>query len=220
MSGNASFESRLEAELKEADERVKDFQSRAGDETRSLLERYDRFSELRQQLRARVFEPRLQSLMEKLPVARTEPRSSRDGGEMKIVFDRTEDHPALVIIDFQLSHDGRVRQMILDYRLSIVPCFLKYNPHNRLELDLDDVTDEKVAEWLDDCLIEFTRSFLEIGFIDEYQKAHIVTDPVSNIRLTKSHAFGTIEEKGHTYYFASEESLQAFKESPERYAII
>jgi len=44
-----------------------------------------------------------------------------------------------------------------------------------------------------------------------------VIDPVCKMKINKSDAVATVEHKGKTYYFCSQDCADSFRESPEDY---
>jgi YHS domain-containing protein len=106
---------------------------------------------------------------------------------------------------------------VLDYELEILPVYIDYERSSHLEIPLSEVTDDKVATWLDDRLLSFVKTYLSMEFSPQYQRQHLVVDPVAETQFPKSFAAGSIEHNGQTYYFASQESLDAFRQHPEQF---
>ena len=82
---------------------------------------------------------------------------------------------------------------------------------------MDNPHDETIAAWLDDRLVEFTRTYLALSFTDQYQMKSLETDPVMNIQFPRAFAAGKKEDHGRTYYFYTKESLQDFEKAPSDY---
>jgi YHS domain-containing protein len=122
-----------------------------------------------------------------------------------------------VDLSFRLGHDGSIKNAILDYRLEILPIFIKFESHDQLFIPIDKPDEDAIAAWIDDKLVGFTRTYFEMYFTEQYQKQSFTRDPVINIRFPKAYAAGTKEYQGHTYHFYTEESLQAFETDPEEY---
>ena len=74
-----------------------------------------------------------------------------------------------------------------------------------------------VGAWIDDKLIEFTRTYFKLYFSDQYQTPNLETDPVMGIRFSRAYAAGKEEYQGHTYHFYTTESFQEFQKSPSLY---
>jgi YHS domain-containing protein len=80
------------------------------------------------------------------------------------------------------------------------------------------VDDAKLMAWVDDRIVEFTKVYLQIPFIAAYHDKNKVTDPVAKVSFNKLMAKGTIEHKGKTYHFASDDAMAEFKREPDKYA--
>ena len=65
--------------------------------------------------------------------------------------------------------------------------------------------------------MEFTRTYLELYFTDQYQKQSLETDPVMHIRFPRAFAAGKKEYQGRTYHFYTKGSLQDFEKAPSQY---
>ena len=106
---------------------------------------------------------------------------------------------------------------LIDYRLEILPIFIKFDSHDQLVIPIDNPDEGAVAAWIDDKLVAFTRTYFEMYFTEQYQKQSFEMDPVMNIRFPRAFAAGMKEYQGRTYHFYTKESLQAFGNSPSQY---
>jgi YHS domain-containing protein len=125
--------------------------------------------------------------------------------------------PAKVELAFRLGHDGPVENAFLDYRLDIVPIFIKFNSHDQLVIPIVNPDEVAIAAWIDDRLVEFTRTYFQLYFTDQYQKPNLETDPVMSIRFPRVFAAGKQEYQGRTYHFYTNESFQEFEKNPSQY---
>jgi YHS domain-containing protein len=122
-----------------------------------------------------------------------------------------------VELSFRLGHDGPIENVIMDYRLEILPIFIKFDSHDQLVIPIDNPSEDAIAAWIDDKLVGFTRTYFEMYFTEQYQKQSFEMDPVMNIRFPRAFAAGKKEYQGHTYHFYTKESLQAFEKAPSEY---
>jgi len=67
-----------------------------------------------------------------------------------------------VELKFSDGPDKDVRQMILDYDLTIIPALMKFDGHRRLELPLDQVNEEVLVQWLDERILEFVDTYIAL----------------------------------------------------------
>jgi YHS domain-containing protein len=118
---------------------------------------------------------------------------------------------AHVQLRLSATTDEEVRQVILNYDLDIRPILMKYDRHTELALPLDAVDDEKIAQWIDDRLVQFVQTYLSLHENQYYLKEHMVEDPVAHVRFPKFAAGAKLESGGKTHYFVGEETLRAFQ---------
>ena len=122
-----------------------------------------------------------------------------------------------VELSFRLGHDGPIENALMDYRLEILPIFIKFDSHDQLVIPIDNPSEDAIAAWIDDKLVGFTRTYFEMYFTEQYQKQSFEMDPVMNIRFPRAFAAGKKEYQGRTFHFYTKESLQAFEKAPSEY---
>ena len=105
----------------------------------------------------------------------------------------------------------------MDYRLRILPIFIKFNSHHQSVFALDQITESEVAEWIDERLVEVTQTYFEMSFNREYQKKRLELDPVMNIHFPRAFAAQNSAYRNRTYYFYTNESFEAFEKNPSEY---
>jgi hypothetical protein len=71
---------------------------------------------------------------------------------------------------FRVDHDEPVKNAVIDYRLKILPIFIKFNDKSQLLVPFDKIDDQSISGWIDERLVDFTRTYFEVYFHDEYQK--------------------------------------------------
>ena len=129
----------------------------------------------------------------------------------------SDECPARVQLSFRIDHDTSVENVLLDYKLEILPIYFKFNSHEQLMIPIEPLDENAIGAWIEDRLVDFTRTFFELYFHDEYQKHHLETDPVMDIRFPRTFAVGKQEYEGQTYHFYSNESMQRFVKEPAAY---
>ena len=217
---------RLSDEIAAARERLHLLQTEATQVFHGQEQRFTRFVALADRIRA-IFEPRIEALTE-VNVFKDIKKSlglERQGPEGRGLHEETitlsvpysEECPAKVVLSFRVGHDSPIENAIIDYGLEIIPIYIKFDSHAQLLVPLDNPSDEAIAAWLDDRLVQFTRTYLELYFTDQYQKQSLQTDPVMHIRFPRAFAAGKREYHGRTYYFYTRESLQQFEKDPSGY---
>ena len=100
---------------------------------------------------------------------------------------------------------------MLDYNLEILPILMQFDSHKQAEWPLDAVDRQAVANWIDDRLVDFVKTYLALQQNQYYLKDHMVEDPIAGIRFPKLAAAATVERDGKTYYFIGEETRREFE---------
>ena len=176
---------------------------------------------------AQVFQPRIEALTEvnvfkDIKISVSLERQGPEGLGLHVETTTlsvpySEESPAKVVLAFRVSHDGTIENAVIEYVLEILPIYIKFVGHVQLLVPLDNPSDEAIAAWLDDRLVEFTRTYLALSFTDQYQTKSLETDPVMNVQFPRAFAAGKKEDHGRTYYFYTKESLQDFEKAPSDY---
>jgi YHS domain-containing protein len=217
---------RLAAEVATATERVHVLQTEAAKAFIGQEQRFMRFIALAERIHG-ILQPRLEAFT-KVNVFKgvtQEVHLELRGPEERGFHGRTttlsvppsDACSAKVELSFRLGHDSPIENAVLDYRLEILPIFIKFDSHDELVIPIDNPNEGAIAAWIDDKLVGFTRTYFEMYFTEQYQKQSFETDPVMNIRFPRAFAAGKREYRGRTYHFYTKESLQAFDLSPSEY---
>jgi YHS domain-containing protein len=217
---------RLGAEVSAASERVRSLQAKAAETFTGQEQRFVRFVTVADRIHS-ILLPRLEALT-KVDVFKdiTQIVSLEGQGldvrgfhgkttTLSVPF--SDACPAKVQLSFRLGHDGPVENAIMDYRLEILPIFLKFASHDQLMIPINHPNEQAIAKWIEDKLVGFTQTFFELHFHNEYQSKHLETDVVMNIRFPKADAVGKKHYDGRTYYFYTDDSLLAFENDPSEY---
>jgi hypothetical protein len=118
---------------------------------------------------------------------------------------------ARIKLRFSAFSDDDVRNLVFRYDLDILPILMQFEAHSELQLPLDDVNRETLAAWLDDRIVAFVKTYLELHQNNYYLKDHLVEDPVARVRFPKYAAGDKLEWKGETLYFLGEATRQQFE---------
>jgi len=129
----------------------------------------------------------------------------------------SDKRPAPMEFSFHLDHDSALENIVIDYRLQILPIFIKFDSHDQHVVPIGQPDNDAIAAWIDDKLLGFTRVYFEVYFSDEYQKGCLELDPVMKVRFPKSFAAGKKEYQKRTLYFYTVESLEKFEGNPTEY---
>lgn len=199
---------RIDAEFSALDNKIKQAQAEHVHDHQERMKRLAAFEQLLAELPA-VWQPRLEALTrkfgDKVKVTPTVTSSSREG---KFDF---QSNLARIQLRLSASTDHDVRKLVLDYNLEIIPILMKFNSHEQAEWPLDAIDREAIANWVDDRLVDFVKTYLSLHENEWYLKDHMVVDPVADVRFPKFAAAATIEREGKTYYFVGEETRREFE---------
>ena len=117
---------------------------------------------------------------------------------------------ASIRMTFTAAANTDVTELVLGYDLHILPILMKFERHAELAFPLDEVDSEKIGAWVDDRLVGFVKTYLEMQSNEYYLKDEMAEDPVAHVRLPKFAAEATRERDGVKYYFISEETASEF----------
>jgi len=208
MSDVATLLNRIDAEFSTLDSKIKQAQTGRQQEYR---ERESRLADFERQLQAlpEVWKPHLEALIQRFgDKVKVTPRLASSSREATLDF---QSELARIRLRFSAATDHDVRNLILNYDLEILPIFMQFESHREAEWPLDAVDKNAVADWVDDRIVEFVKTYLSLNENEYYLKDHMVTDPVADIRFPKFAAAATAEWGGKTYYFIGDETRREFE---------
>jgi YHS domain-containing protein len=110
------------------------------------------------------------------------------------------------------SANSEITELVLSYDLQILPILMKFERHAELAFPLDQVDTAKLGAWLDDRILGFVKTYLEMQSNEYYLKDQMVEDPVAHVRFPKFAAEATCEKEGKTYYFISDATAAEFSQ--------
>src|SRR5262249_27635601 len=70
---------------------------------------------------------------------------------------------ARIRLKFSASTDQDIQKVILSYDLDISPVLVRFNPHDEVEFPLEAVDQAAAAQWFDDRIVEFVRTYLSLS---------------------------------------------------------
>jgi YHS domain-containing protein len=214
---STSLKAKLESVKTEFEKSVNQFEASAGADAKKIEQRYRTFQQIRQQVADTIVRPRLEEVASEFPGVKHTLTADIDGGTDVLIFPRTPERSAMVEVTLSVTHDDEFERVSFDYELRIIPVFIDFEKSSHLSQPLDRVDLTAVEAWLDDVLTGFARTYLNMQFVEQYQRDNLTTDLVLNRRFPCNLAAGCIEHKGVKYNFASVESMQLFEANPEKY---
>jgi YHS domain-containing protein len=198
---------RIDAEFAASAEKLKQFQARKVEEYHGREERLGQFGRLCDELRG-VWAPRLEALARRFGKEVTlTPKVTPSQREATFAF---QSKLARIELKFTVSTDPEVRRLVLDYHLEIIPILMRFDAHRQVEYPLDAVDRAAAAQWIDDRIVDFVRTYLALHENEYYLKDHMVEDPIAGVRFPSLAASGKLGWKGKTYYFIDDNTRREF----------
>lgn len=117
---------------------------------------------------------------------------------------------ATMTLTVGVSASPDATKLVLDYNLLIVPTYFDYERHARMEMPLSSIDKNAVGAWLDDRLVSCVKAYLSMQDNEYYLRRILVEDPITKAKFLKEDAAASIEHKGATVYFASEQSKKDY----------
>ena len=208
MSDVSTLVSRIDAEFSALSDKIKRAQGEKQQEHRDRQGRLAAFERRLEELPA-VWKPRLEALVQRFgDRAKVSPRLDSTSRAVTLDF---QSELARIRLRFSAATDQDVHNLILNYDLEILPVLMQYESHAQAEWPLDKIDEQAIANWVDDRIIAFVKTYLSLHENEYYLKEHMVQDPVAGVRFPKYAAAATLERGGKTYYFIGEETRREFE---------
>ena len=199
---------RIDAEFTAMESKVKQFQSQQAQAFQDREQRQEQFVKLLDGLRD-VWRPRLEALAQKFG-QRVNVTPTVQPGRRTATFN-FQSQLARIDLRFSVFTDPDVRDCIFNYNLDILPIFMKFESNTTISFPLDAVDREALANWIDDRIVDFVKTYRALHENNYYLKDHLVEDPVAKVRLPKYAAAATVDWQGKTYYFISDDTRREFE---------
>jgi YHS domain-containing protein len=120
-------------------------------------------------------------------------------------------------LELGVGRCGGFESVIVYYALSINPMFIRFDGKDQLLFPLEQVDDRQVATWVDERLLRFLDTYVQLENDDHYQKENQVTDPVCGMTINRFHAAAKTDHEGQTYYFCVPDCHTKFVADPAKY---
>lgn len=203
MADVAGLLSRIDAEFDAGRKKVAQFRSEQVQEFQARQRRLELFEQVCDGLRE-VWRPRLDALAQRFGEnVKVEPQVAP---KLREVSFRFKSELATIELRFSASTDADVRKLVIDYRLDVLPILMKFEPHARIEFELEAIDPDAIGRWIDDRILDFVRTYLSLHENEFYLKDHMVVDPAAS----------KLERDGKTYYFVSDETRREFENAPAK----
>ncbi|HEX5104288.1 MAG TPA: YHS domain-containing protein [Pirellulaceae bacterium] len=162
--------------------------------------------------------PRLEALVEQFPGARI----MREGQAYRCAcwFAQSDRFPVTAKLEFDVEHDKSLQHLYVCSEICLMPVFWNFQPHDKLTLRLDEVDQQRVADWIEQRIFEFLDVYLLHDRGTDDLEEDIVSDPVCGMRLRRSEAREAAEYRGHAYFFCASDCREKFQANPEKFVTL
>jgi hypothetical protein len=199
---------RIDAEFSAVEEKIKKLQTQHVEEHKERQKRLEQLGKVFDELSG-VWKPRLELLAKRFgDRVQVKPTVTPSKREADFEF---QSKRGRVRLRFNASTDRDVRKVILGYDLEIIPIFMKYEPHAEIDFPLGAVDQAAAAQWIDDRIVDFVRTYLSMGENEIYLRDRMVEDPIAHVRFPDFAAGATLEWQGQKFYFIGEETRREFE---------
>jgi YHS domain-containing protein len=180
--------------------------------------RRERFDEVARSLIATAIEPRLEALAKLFQSART--TTDEQACRLWCWFAISDRFPVTAKVEFAVEHDESVQRVFVRYEACLMPVFVRFQPHDKLTIPLDQIDSQKIAGWVEERILEFLETYLQHDRGQDDLEEDILTDPVCGMRLGRSDVRAQADYRGHLYFFCSTDCRERFERKPEAFVTV
>ncbi len=177
---------RVRERLASTDERKQLIQNHLQQRMAELDQRHQQFVVIAERLLREVVRPRFERV-----VSHFENAELLDPGQDGRRFHcscrllHCERFPATGELSLILTYDEPIENLLVIYRLEILPIFFRFLGNDQEIFPLESVDEKRLVEWVDERLLGFVDTCLRLEQADQYQGENLVTDPVCGMRINK-----------------------------------
>lgn len=201
---------RIDSEFTAAEAKIKGLQTQKVQSFQEREKRIEKFVKIAEGLRD-IWKPRLEALAQRFG-DRVHVTPTVEPARREAVFAFKSDL-AQIHLRFSVTTSQDAAKVIFSYDLRIMPILMQFESHAELAFPLEAVDREALAQWIDDRIVVFVRTYLSLHENEYYLKDHMVEDPVAHVRFPKHAAGATLERDGKTHYFLGEETRREFEKA-------
>jgi YHS domain-containing protein len=210
MAAGTSLAERIDAEFAAAFQRVEDLKTQQVEAFQGRQQRLEEFDQRLEALRD-VWRPRLDALAKKFG-ERVDVQPAVEPGRRSAKF-KFKSELASVDLRFAVAPDPDVRNAVFTSDLQILPVLMKFDSHDEISFPLDAVDKQALAQWFDERIVSFVKTYLSLHENQYYLKGHMVEDPIAKVKFPKYAAGATLEQGGKTVYFIDESTLREYQQT-------
>ncbi|QEG35783.1 YHS domain-containing protein [Bythopirellula goksoeyrii] len=182
----------------------------------NLEEQETKFNQIAGQLLNEILRPTVQTLTGYFDNVQLDDNTV--GPSVQCEFRHSIRFPAVATVRFQITHDEKIEAISIHYEAEILPVFIRFERSDTLTQCMNEFDGDAVRQWVEQKVLGFIDSYLQIETHEQYQRDNIALDPVCGMRVAKPKGL-TCEHDGQTYFFCSQHCLERFVEQPEDFGV-
>lgn len=179
--------------------------------------RVRRFQFVAESIHRRLIQPRLDLLCGQFDHLRIEHITEATAIRTVCRFEHTDQFPALARFTVGVEHDPERDLASVAWELEIIPILMSFEGHASLELHLEQPDEALVTAWVEESVLGFLQTYLQLPTNPAYQVWNTHRDPVCGMVVTGGDAPFRQQVGGKTYYFCSALCHDRFAASPSFY---
>jgi YHS domain-containing protein len=208
MANVSSLTDRIDAEFAASTKKVAELQAQRVQEFKERQQRHEALEKTLDDLKS-VWAPRLETLAQRF-ADRVKVTPNVSAGSRVATF-QFQSELARIDLQFSVLSDEDALNVTFKYDLSILPIFMKFDSHDEIQFPVTKIDRDKLGAWIDDRIISFVRTYLELHQNNYYLQEHLVEDPIAKVKFPKYAAGAKLDSKGKTIYFISEETRRQYE---------
>jgi YHS domain-containing protein len=218
MTSFDELDKQIDEKLGAQNERSVQYHHLVAERMRQHEEHQQRYTAISDRLVQEIIRPRMERLARRFDNAQLLCDRHAECYKCGCSFLRTPQYPATVKLEIGINCDHEFQNVSVRYELSIMPIFLQFEGKDELTLSMDHVDEEHVAAWVEEKLLGFVDTYLQLESVDQYQSENLVIDPVCGMRINQLYAEGQMQYEGRSYFFCVPECKEKFAADPQKYA--
>lgn len=132
-------------------------------------------------------------------------------------FEHTDQFPASTRFTVGVEHNPETDRASAWWDLEVIPILMSFDSHGSLEFSLEHPDEALIAGWVEEVVLGFLQTYLQLPTNANYQVWNTHRDPVCGMVVTGGNAPVKRRVGDKTYYFCSAICCDAFAASPSFY---
>ena len=208
MKKTSSLAERISNRFEQHRHDLADKQQQLDSRMKEMLAQRERLAAIAKSQIESVVLPRMEELARHFDNAKVQVVNINANSTCIAEFAHTPSYPAIVKLSISLL-PGDNASLTAHYDLSILPELMTYSRNADATFPLDG-DEEALAGWVEDRILDFINTYLQLETHPLYQKNNTVLDIVCGMHIPVASATSSVEKNGRTFYFCSEHCKEVF----------